>query len=301
MGTDARPPRVCVVGSSIVDLVSYAPRLPGTGETLPGSRFDTGFGGKGANQAVMAARRGAHVSMVSKVGTDAFGDDYLRNLAGAGIDHVHVGRSTTASTGVASIWVEEATGANRIVVVLGANAELAAADVRAAADAIAGADVVVCQWEVPIDAVRTALALARTAGVRTIFNPAPVHGALPDDLWSLVDVLCPNEHEAAALTGLPVETIDDATRAAHALVARGVGAVVCTLGERGALVVDDDGTTTLDAPAVVAVDTTGAGDAFVGTLAVRLARGAALREAAREAILVASDSVTRPGTQKSYR
>lgn len=301
MGTEARTPRVCVVGSSIIDLVAYAPRLPHLGETLPGSRFDTGFGGKGANQAVMAAKLGAHVSMVSKVGSDTFGDDYLRNFADAGVDHAHVSRSTTASTGVAPIWVDETTGANQIIVVLGANAELTDDDVHRAAGAIRGADVVVCQWEVPIGAVRTAFAVARAAGVRTVFNPAPVQGGLPDDLWPLVDVFCPNEHEAHALTGRPVATLDEATAAARTLLARGVGAVVLTLGERGALVVDAAGATAIDAPVVQAVDTTGAGDAFVGTLAVRLAEGRSLVDAARDAIAVASDSVTRLGTQKSYR
>jgi ribokinase len=301
MSPVARPPRICVVGSSIIDLVSYAPRLPRLGETLPGSRFDTGFGGKGANQAVMAARRGAVVHMVSKVGTDTFGDDYLRNFAEVGIDTTFVGRSTSASTGVAPIWVDETTGANQIIVVLGANDEITPADVRAAAAAIRDADVVVAQWEVPIACVTEAFRIARAAGVRTIFNPAPARGAVPDELWPLIDVLCPNESEAESLTGRTVATTEDATAAARVLLARGVGLVVLTLGERGALVVGAHDATLLDAPVVVAVDTTGAGDAFVGTFATRYAAGASPVDAARDAIAVASDSVTRAGTQKSYR
>ncbi len=301
MSSAARPPRICVVGSSIIDLVSYAPRLPRLGETLPGSRFDTGFGGKGANQAVMAAVRGAQVHMVSKVGTDTFGDDYLRNFADVGIDTTYVTRSTTASTGVAPIWVDESTGANQIIVVLGANDELTVDEVRAATPAIAGADVVIAQWEVPMACVVEAFRIARAAKVRTIFNPAPARGALPDELWGLIDVLCPNESEAEALSGRPVGTLAEATEAARVLLDRGPGLVVLTLGERGALVVDREHATAVEAPVVHAVDTTGAGDAFVGTFATALAAGATPLDAARDAIAAASDSVTRPGTQKSYR
>ncbi len=293
-------PRICVVGSSIIDLVAYAPRLPKVGETIPGSRFVTGFGGKGANQAVMAALLGADVTMVAKIGSDTFGDDYLQNFAERAIDTTYVSRSTTASTGVAPIWVDESTGANSIIVVLGANDELSPVDVRAAAPAIEGSGVVVGQWEVPIESVTEAFRIARAAGVTTVFNPAPARGAMPDDLWSLIDIFCPNESETELLTGAPVATNAEATVAARSLLHRGVGCVVMTLGERGAIVVDDDRVAAFAAPSVTPVDTTGAGDAFVGTLAVMIAAGNAIDDAVRVAVELASASVQMPGTQTSY-
>jgi ribokinase len=299
--TDPIPrPRICVVGSSIIDLVAYAPRPPKLGETLPGTRFDTGFGGKGANQAVMAALCGADVAMVSKLGDDTFGRDHLANYREHGIDTTHVGVSTTASTGVASIWVDERTGANSIIVVPGANDELTVADIEAAAPVITAADVLVCQWEVPIGCVVAALRLARAAGARTVFNPAPARGALPAAAYSLTDVLCSNESEAELLSGRAVLTLDDAESAARALAARGHSTVVVTLGARGALVVGPSGARHHPAPAVQAVDTTGAGDAFVGTLAVELAHGAAIDDAVCAAIVRAGASVQRPGAQRSF-
>lgn len=300
MTTSARRPRICVVGSSIIDLVSYAPRLPKLGETLPGSRFATGFGGKGANQAAMAALLGADVRMISKVGDDTFGRDYLANFATLGIDAAHVSRSTTASTGVAPIWVDESTGANAIIVVLGANDELSVADVAAAEAAITEADVLIGQWEVPIACVVVAFRIARAHGVRTVFNPAPARGALPAEIYALVDVFCPNESETELLTGMSVATLADVELAARTLLARGPSTVVVTLGERGALAVDAEGAMHHTAPNVHAVDTTGAGDAFVGALATMLAAGRSVNDAVTVAIELASESVQHLGTQKSY-
>lgn len=300
MTTSARRPRICVVGSSIIDLVSYAPRLPKLGETLPGTRFDTGFGGKGANQAVMAALLGADVHMISKVGDDTFGRDYLANFADVGIDASAVSQSNTASTGVAPIWVDESTGANSIIVVLGANDELSLADVAAAIDAITSADVVIGQWEVPIECVVAAFRIARGNQVRTVFNPAPARGALPAEIYELTDVFCPNESEAESLTGMSVATLAEVELAARTLLARGPSTVVITLGERGALVVDATSAVHHTAPAVHAVDTTGAGDAFVGAFATMLAAGRSVSEAVDVAVDLASQTVLRPGTQKSY-
>ena len=300
MSTSRLPPRVCVVGSSIIDLVSYAPRLPKLGETLPGSRFATGFGGKGANQAVMAAKLGAAVSIVSKVGDDTFGRDYIDNFRAWGIDATHVGVSATSSTGVAPIWVDESTGANSIIVVLGANDELSVADIDRAGPLIRAADVLVCQWEVPLDCVIAALRIARDSRVRTVFNPAPARGELPPEVYALTDVFCPNETETELLSGAGVTTLVDVEAAARVLLARGVGTVVVTLGERGALVVDADRATHHHALSVRAVDTTGAGDAFVGTLATMLAAGRSIDDASQLAIAIATQSVQYPGTQKSY-
>lgn len=299
MGLSARAPKICVVGSSIMDLVTYAARLPALGETLPGTAFATAFGGKGANQAVMAAQLGAVVSMVSKLGSDTFGDDYLARLRSFDIDAEHVQRSASTATGVAAIGVD-ASGANAIIVVPGANDELSAADVASAASVITDADVVVCQWEIPLDAVASALRIARNAGVLTVFNPAPVRGALDDALCALVDVLCPNESEAEALTGHAIATVDDAEAAARSLSARGARTVVITLGERGALVVDAEGARVHTAPVVRAIDTTGAGDAFVAAMATMLAAGHAIDDAVRKAVEIASESVQHRGTQASY-
>jgi ribokinase len=293
-------PRICVVGSANVDLVSYAPRLPKVGETLTGTRFATGFGGKGANQAVMAAKLGAQVWMVAKVGDDGFGRDYLDNFRQVGIDTTHVGVSSAASTGVAPIWVDETSGNNAIIVVPGTNALLTPEDVSTARDVIAAADVVVCQWEIPLDSVITAFTIARAAGATTIFNPAPVQDVIPADLLVITDVLCPNETETELLTGLPVTTLDDVERAARALISRGVRQVVCTLGARGALLVSVDRAVHVATERVDAVDTTGAGDAFVGSLAYFVAGGLELPDAMGRAARIATMSVQRPGAQSSF-
>jgi ribokinase len=293
-------PRVCVVGSANVDLVAYAPRLPKLGETLTGTRFVTGFGGKGANQAVMAAKLGADVSMVAKVGDDAFGRDYLENFRSVGVDTTYVGVSGDASTGVAPIWVDETSGDNAIVIVPGTNGLLTSVDVEAAAPAIESADVLVCQWEVPIECVVTAFAIARRAGVTTIFNPAPAQGELPPALLETTDLLCPNESEIELLTGLPTGTLDEVEAAGRALLARGVRRVACTLGERGALLVTDESAVHVPTERVDAVDTTGAGDAFVGSLAVFVARGVDLTDAIARASTIATITVTAPGAQTSF-
>jgi len=295
-------PRICVVGSCMTDLVAYAPRLPKIGETLAGSRFARGFGGKGANQAVMAAKLGAQVSMVAMLGDDAFGRDYLDNFRQQGVDVTHVGVSNAASTGVAPIWVDESSGNNAIIVVPGTNALLSTDDVEEAKDTIAAADVVVCQWEIPIECVVAAFRIARDAGRMTMFNPAPAQHALPSEIYALTDVLCPNESETEILTGMPVDTMEGVEAAAHELIRRGARSVLCTLGERGSLLVTGEGAGAvhLATDRVDAVDTTGAGDAFVGSLAFFLARGLPLAEAATRAGRIATQSVLRPGTQASF-
>jgi ribokinase len=293
-------PRICVVGSANVDLISYAPRLPKLGETLMGTRFASGFGGKGANQAVMAAKLGAHVSMVTKIGDDTFGRDYMENFRTVGIDTTYVGVSGDASTGVAPIWVDEASGNNAIIVVPGTNALLTPSDVAAAADAIRAADVLVCQWEIPIDCVVAAFAIARAAGVTTIFNPAPAQREVPSDLLASTDLFCPNESELELLAGLPVVTLDDVEHAARSLLEQGVRVVVCTLGERGSLLVTNDRAVHVPTERVDAVDTTGAGDSFVGSLAFFVGRGLDLTDAMERAARIATISVLKPGTQSSF-
>jgi len=292
-------PRLCVVGACNIDLTAYVPRMPAWGETLRGTRFRMGFGGKGANQAVMAAKLGARVAMVAKLGRDAFGQNTLRNFERFGVNTQHVHFTDEAFSGVALITVDP-DGRNAIVVVTGANDLLTPADVEAARDVIAASSALICQWEVPLDSTLAALRLARAAGVRTIFNPAPACAELPEEACQLTDILCPNESETALLTGVPVGSVEQAEAAAQILRERGVGAVVVTRGENGSLVVDEDGVEPIPAERVKAVDSTGAGDAFVGSLAYFLGVGLGLREAARRAGAIATRSVLKPGTQTSF-
>jgi ribokinase len=294
----SEPPRLCVVGSSNIDLTFRTPRLPRPGETLAGHAFRLDFGGKGANQAVMAARLGARVAVVSRVGRDVFGEQTLANYRREGIDTAHVSVDDSRPTGVASIAVDDAAR-NCILVVPGANLGLSPEHVHQAAEAVRGAAVLLCQLEVPQESVLEAFRLARDAGVRTVFNPAPA-AALPDELLRLADVCVPNEPELETLTGQPAATLGQAESAARSLARRGPGALVVTLGERGALVLDRDTTEHIPPVPVQAVDPTGAGDAFIGSLGVALACGLPLRAAVRRANAVAALSVSRLGAQASF-
>ena len=296
--SDRAAPRVCVVGASLMDLIAYVPRLPALGETLHGREFRTGFGGKGANQAVMAARLGARVSIVTRVGRDTFGEGMLENFRASAIDTTYVTVDPETSSGVAPIAVAP-NGDNAIVIVTGANERMTAADVERARPAIAAADVLVCQLELPHEATAAALRIARDAATATILNPAPASRDLTRDVYALADVLCPNEPEAELLLGHEIAAGSE-LEAARELYALGAAAVVLTLGERGCAVAGAGSELHLPAPRVDAVDTTGAGDAFVGTLAYGLARGDGLEGSARRANLAAALSVTRPGTQTSF-
>lgn len=293
-------PSVCVVGSINLDMNAYVHRFPRPGETLHGGRFTTGYGGKGANQAVMVARLGGNISMVGRVGDDIFGQDMRRNLAAEGIDALFVFESAGVSSGVAVITVDD-SGQNTIIVIAGANGLVTPDDVTAAQAAIAGARVLLCQMEVPMAANLAALRLARAAGVTTIFNSAPVSGEVPAEVYELTDIFCPNETEAELLTGIEVHTLDDARLAASIILERGARAALITLGARGCLYVSADGADeVIPTVEVNAVDTTGAGDAFVGSLGYFLAAGVALRTAIERANAIAAISVQSPGTQASY-
>lgn len=292
------PANICVVGSSNIDLTARVPRLPKLGETLVGHSFHLGYGGKGANQAITAAKLGARVTMVTKLGRDVFGEDMLKNYRAHGVDTAFIRFDEAHSSGIATIFVND-QAQNFIVIVPGANATLTPDDVRAAAHAIREANAVVCQLETPLETTLEAFRIARAANVCTILNPAPA-APLPDELLALTDICVPNEIEIEMLTGVTVETLPDGERAARTLLARGVRTIIVTLGERGALVVTAD-TVEHIAPIVVnAVDPTGAGDAFIGSLAVFLGEGIALREAVRRANAIAALSVTKIGTQTSF-
>ncbi|GIV68579.1 ribokinase [Caldilinea sp.] len=292
-------PSICVVGSINLDMNAYVERFPRPGETLHGRRFTTGYGGKGANQAVMAARLGAKVSMVGRVGDDIFGQDMRRNLEREGVRTDFVRESKGVSSGVALITIDE-HGQNQIIVIPGANGLVTSADVEEARDAIAGAQVLLCQMEVPMEANVAALRIARGAGATTIFNPAPVSSEVPEEVYRLSDIFCPNESEAELLTGVPVHTLDDARLAASILLERGARAALITLGAQGCLYVAADQEAHVPAPTVTAVDTTGAGDAFVGSLAHFLGAGLPALEAIARANAIAAISVQHPGTQASY-
>ena len=291
-------PRITVVGSSNFDLFSRPPRFPKPGETLIGGEFRTDFGGKGANQAVTAARLGAQVTMVSSVGRDVFGQRMLENYAAQGIDTRYVLVDETRASGVADIWVDDG-GQNVIIISPGANMALTPQHVGLASEVIQGAAAVVCQLEVPVAAVMEAFRIARAAGVRTILNTAPA-APIPDELIALSDILSPNETETELLTGRPVDSLDDVAEAARSLLARGAQTVVVTLGKRGALLVQPDTVHHVPPTRVQAVDTTGAGDAFIGALAVFLGEGQSLTQAIEWANIVAGVSVTRRGTQASF-
>ncbi len=287
-----------MVGSANVDLTTFSDRFPKAGETIFGEHFDLGWGGKGANQAVASRLCGADVTMVARVGDDLFGPATITNFQAQGIDASHVKVIPGVSSGVAPIFVES-NGQNRIIVVKGANDRLSPADVDAAESVLGSADCIVLQFEIPLETVYHTVRFAKARGIRCIVNPAP---ALPIDIAALagVDYFVPNETEAEAITGMSVRTIDEAGACARHLVAQGIGRVILTLGERGALLAHAGGVDVVPPFQVATKDTTGAGDAFVGSFAVFLGEGHAERDAIARANLYAALSTTGVGTQKSF-
>jgi len=296
--TSQAEPRVLVVGSAMIDMVAYASVLPEAGETVVGDSFALGFGGKGANQAVMCALLGASVSFVACVGDDVFGEMTLENLRSFGIDASRVARTSAAASGAAPIWVD-AAGENRIIVVPGANHLLDPVAVEAAVRELSP-EVVLCQLEIPAPCVRVALQTTRERGGIAVLNPAPMTDVALEIL-SLATWLIPNRSEFDAIA----RRLELAKDSQHALARRVVAELgvdlVVTLGDDGVLLVERDGAVTpVPAPAAKPIDTTGAGDAFVGAFAYALARGAAPRHAAALACACASASVESRGTQTSF-
>jgi ribokinase len=290
---------VTVMGIFAADLSFRARRLPGWGETVMGTAFRLGPGGKGSNQAIAAARLGGTVRFISKVGADSFGELAKSVHRNAGVDVDYLFTTSEKITGAAAIIVDEASGENAIVVTPGAANALSFSDIDSARDAIAESGCFMTQFELPLPQVEHGLRLARSLGVKTILNPAPACEC-GNELLKLCDYLTPNELEASALTGMPVETMPQIERAAAALLERGAGHVVLTLGARGAFVLGPGVAEHVEAFQVGAVvDTTGAGDAFNGGFAVGLAEGMSLLEATRFGCAVAGLSVTRPGTAPS--
>ncbi len=290
-------PRIVVIGSSNTDLVIRADHIPAPGETVLGGSFLTAAGGKGANQAVAAARLGADVSFVGRVGTDAFGEAALQGLEREGIDVSRVVRDDDAPSGVALIVVGS-DGENAIAVAPGANGRLCPEDLDGIDGHIQAADVVLLQLEIPLEAVKRALEIARAAATPVILNPAPAR-IFERALLRSVSVLTPNQSEAGLLTAMTVGDDLSARRAAEALRRRGVPTVVITLAADGALLATEAGCKHVHGPAVIPVDSTGAGDAFNGALAVGLASGMPHIDAVRFATTAGAAAVTRPGAQPS--
>jgi ribokinase len=291
-------PRIAVVGSANVDMTTFADRFPKPGETIFGQKFDLGFGGKGANQAVAARLCGSEVFMVARVGDDLFGPSTIKNFEKLGIDATHVRQVSGVSSGVAPIFVEP-SGQNRIIVVKGANDEVKPADVDGAADILKTVDCIVLQFEIPLETVYYTIKFARKNGIRCIVNPAPAQAV---DLTALaeLDYFVPNEHEAEAISGMAVKNVEDAKACASKLLAGGIRRVIITLGANGALLAGSDSMTHVPAFSVKSVDSTGAGDAFIGSFATFLGEGLAEQEAVRRANLYAGLSTTGVGTQKSF-
>jgi ribokinase len=294
----AKLPRIAVVGSANVDLTTFSDQFPKPGETIFGQKFNLGFGGKGANQAVAARLCGAEVFMVARVGDDLFGPSTIKNFETLGIDATHVRQVAGVSSGVAPIFVDS-SGQNRIFVVKGANDELKAADVDAAADMLKSVDCIVLQFEIPLETVYYTIKFARRNGIRCILNPAP---AQPIEMAAVADLdyFVPNESEAEAISGMPVRSVEDAKLCAGKLLASGMRRVIITLGANGSLLAGSDGMEHVPAFSVKSVDSTGAGDGFIGSFATFLGEGLPELEAVKRANLYAGLSTTGVGTQKSF-
>lgn len=289
---------ILVFGSVNMDLVTRTPRLPNVGETLTGSTFETIPGGKGANQAIAAARLGVPVQMVGRVGNDAFGQRLLDRLKADGVDCDGVGVDASTHSGVAAIAVAE-TGENHITVIPGANGQVSETDLDRLQEILPQATHLLLQLEVPLNAVVAAAKAAKQANVAVILDPAPARLDLPPDLYPLIDILTPNQVEASQLVGFAVEDWATAEQAAIALQQRGTATVIVKLGSQGALCRTLDSTFQIPAFSVHVVDTVAAGDAFNGGLAAALASGADLLNAAIQASAVAALSVTKAGAQPS--
>ena len=291
--------QIVVVGACMIDLISYVPRFPQMGETLHGTEFRMGYGGKGANQAIMAAKLGSKVVMVSKVGDESFGAGTLENFKKNGVSTDFVYKSKEEFSGVAPIFVTP-KGENSIVIVSGANNKLTAMEIEKASNEIKQSSYLICQLEIEVELSLIALRLAKKLGVSTILNPAPARSSLPEEIYKLTDIFCPNESEAELLTGKKINSMTDIEEMAKQFVTAGAKSVIITLGENGCYVLSNGVGKHVPANKVSVVDSTGAGDAFVGALAHFLDLGIDIFESSKRASAVATISVQGKGTQSSF-
>ncbi|CRM12340.1 MULTISPECIES: ribokinase [Pseudomonas] len=291
--------KIAVIGSNMVDLITYIDRMPVQGETLEAPGFAMGCGGKGANQAVAAAKLGADVLMLSKVGDDMFADNTVANFQRFGIDTRHVQRVPGVSSGVAPIFVR-ADSHNSILIVKGANAHLLPADIEAAAADLRECTLIVLQLEINLETVYHAIEFAHRHGIAVLLNPAPALAGLSREHLAHLDFLIPNESELALISGHVVDSPQSARTAARSLVTRGIRHVIVTLGEHGALYVGEEGEFQVLGVRVEARDTTGAGDAFIGCFIHHWNRDRHIRQAMERAVAYSACSVMGLGTQSSY-
>lgn len=287
--------KITVMGSFVVDLMARAPHLPVKGETVKGTTFKMGPGGKGSNQGVAAQRAGAEVTMITKIGRDDFAEIALRSFKNEKMDTDFIFQDENYSTGAALIMVDENTSENEILVTLGACNHITGEDIEIVRKNIENSKVFLTQLETNIDAVEEAINIAHQKGVQVILNPAPIQ-PIPDELLKKVDILTPNEVEAGILVGFEIKTLEDAKKAAKVLMGRGVNNVIITLGSKGSLVVTKHEERFIESLKVDAVDTTGAGDAYNGGFATALAEGKDIFDAAKFANVVGALSVTKIGT-----
>ncbi|WEG73468.1 ribokinase [Vagococcus intermedius] len=289
---------ITVIGSNMIDLITYTEKMPLEGETIEAPEFEMGFGGKGSNQAVAAARLGSKVSMITMVGNDSFGKEHLANYQDNNIDVTGVGIGTKSS-GTAPIFVSQ-DSSNRILIIKGANNELTPTILDTHLDTIKQSKLIVLQQEIPLETNYHAIELGEKLGIPVLLNPAPASEHLDLEHVRKVDFFMPNETELATLTGLPTESLDEITLAAKSLVEQGVKHVIVTLGSRGVLWINKDNDMVIPSEKVHAIDTTGAGDAFIGAFSHYLTQGEDIPEALKHANHYAGISVTNRGTQKSY-
>jgi ribokinase len=290
---------IAVIGSSMVDLIAYTDEVPKAGETLEAKEFKMGCGGKGANQAVAAALLGSDVMMMARVGDDAFADNTIANFLSFGVNTDHVEKVAGVSSGVAPIWVDR-DSQNRILIIPGANKHLQPLDIDAAAGRLKQCSMIILQLEIPLESVYHAIDFGNANEIPVILNPAPATPDLDLDYACKCDFFVPNETELEILTGMPVSTEEQIHAAADTMLEKGLKNLIVTMGEKGALWMHGAETDHFDAPSVDAVDTTGAGDAFIGCFAHSLNRDGDVEKAIALAIRYASHSVTGKGTQTSY-
>ncbi len=290
---------IAVIGSCMVDLIAYTDVVPKAGETLEANEFQIGCGGKGANQAVAAAQLGASVLMMGRVGDDAFADNTIANFESFGVNTDFVEKVPGVSSGVAPIWVD-ADSQNRILIIPGANKHLLPADIDAAADSLRQCKLIVLQLEIPLESVYHAIDFGNANGIPVMLNPAPATTDLDLAYACKADFFVPNETELEILTGMPVSTHDEIVAASQLMLAKGLRNLIVTLGDKGALWLRGEEETHFPAPTVNAVDTTGAGDAFVGCFSHSFIQDGDVPRAIERAIVYASHSVTGKGTQTSY-